>query len=214
MAEPVARKFPIPIIPTIIVVLLAAAMVALGVWQLERRAEKEAAIALMQANEGKGATSFPQNGPVPTELMFRSSSVNCLTVAQWSVEAGKAADGTSGFRYIAHCTTGAEGQGALIAMGVGGKPDLKPAWTGGIVKGRIVEEPDHRSLLSRMMGKALVLRPMLVSDVAIAGLKAPAQPRVTDVPNNHLAYAVQWFIFATLSLVIYALALLRRARSA
>jgi hypothetical protein len=151
---------------------------------------------------------------VPNEVLFRKSSVHCLSVEGWSVEAGGAADGSSGFRYIAHCRTGAEGQGALVALGISGRPDLKPAWTGGAITGSITQEPDHRSLLSRMMGKPVVLRPMLVSNVAQAGLKVPAPPRVADIPNNHFAYAVQWFIFATTALFIYGLALFRRSKSA
>ena len=166
-----------------------------------------------QRTDSSPATSFPPLGPVPAEAMFRASSVLCLRVTGWDVEAGSAADGSSGFRYIARCATGAEGQGALVALGIGARPDLKPAWTGGKVTGRIVEEPDHRSLLSRMAGPTLVLRPMLVADVAPAGLKTPAPPRIENVPNNHLGYAVQWFIFAATALVIYGIALWRRARA-
>jgi len=32
------------------------------------------------------------------------------------------------------------------------------------------------------------------------------------VPNNHLAYAVQWFLFALVAGVIYVIALRRRLR--
>lgn len=203
----------IPVVATIVVLICVAAMIALGVWQLQRRGEKLAAIATIRANLSRPATSFPPLGPVPAEAMFRASSVLCLRVTGWDVEAGSAADGSSGFRYIARCATGAEGQGALVALGIGARPDLKPAWTGGKVTGRIVEEPDHRSLLSRMAGPTLVLRPMLVADVAPAGLKTPAPPRIENVPNNHLGYAVQWFIFAATALVIYGIALWRRARA-
>ncbi|HNJ47416.1 MAG TPA: SURF1 family protein, partial [Novosphingobium sp.] len=31
-----------------------------------------------------------------------------------------------------------------------------------------------------------------------------------DIPNNHLSYAVQWFLFAATALVIYGLALRKR----
>jgi surfeit locus 1 family protein len=37
-----------------------------------------------------------------------------------------------------------------------------------------------------------------------------ARPDPRDIPNNHLAYAVQWFLFATVAAVIYALALAKR----
>ena len=39
---------------------------------------------------------------------------------------------------------------------------------------------------------------------------AVGKPSGADVPNNHLAYAVQWFIFAAAALIIYILAVRRR----
>ncbi len=39
-----------------------------------------------------------------------------------------------------------------------------------------------------------------------------APPDPNDLPNNHLAYAGQWFFFALTALVIYWLALRRRWR--
>jgi cytochrome oxidase assembly protein ShyY1 len=42
------------------------------------------------------------------------------------------------------------------------------------------------------------------------GLQASAPPDVATIPNNHTMYAVQWFIFAALAVVIYGLALRRR----
>jgi cytochrome oxidase assembly protein ShyY1 len=33
---------------------------------------------------------------------------------------------------------------------------------------------------------------------------------VADIPNNHLAYAVQWFVFAGVAAAIYAILLWRR----
>ncbi|MBM3928735.1 MAG: SURF1 family protein, partial [Sphingomonadales bacterium] len=35
-------------------------------------------------------------------------------------------------------------------------------------------------------------------------------PDLSAVPNNHLAYAVQWFLFAVVAAIIYAMALRRR----
>jgi cytochrome oxidase assembly protein ShyY1 len=210
--KPPANKLSL-ILSTLVVLALIGVMVALGLWQLRRADEKTAAIALMRANLARPAVSFPAMGPVVPDTMFRPSAVTCLRVAGWSVEAGKAADGVSGFRYIAHCVTGAEGPGALVALGVGGRPDLKPAWTGGRITGRLVEEPDHRSLLARAVGPRQVLRPMLVADSAPVGLKTPAPPRVEDVPNSHVSYAVQWFLFAVTATIIYLIALWRRLRA-
>lgn len=197
----------LPLIPTLCVAIAIMVMIGLGVWQWQRSGEKEAMIAILRANPAKPSTSFPAIGPVPADILFRRSSTHCLRVVGWRDEAGRAADGSMGFRYIAECTTGAEGPGVLVNLGVGGKPGLKPDWTGGQVEGWIAEEPDHRSLLSRLFEKPLPLRPMLIASTPVAGLKAAAPPKVEDVPNNHIAYAVQWFLFAGIAALIYGLAI-------
>jgi cytochrome oxidase assembly protein ShyY1 len=51
---------------------------------------------------------------------------------------------------------------------------------------------------------------MLVSDTAAPGLQPSEPPSLDDIPNNHFAYAIQWFIFAMLAVGIYAIALWRR----
>jgi len=204
-----------PLIPTLLVALAALAMIGLGCWQLQRHREKRAAIAVLGANIGKPAIAFPAMGPVPPAYLFRRSSLHCLRVEDWTVEAGKAADGMTGFRSIAHCSTGAEGPGALVALGVAARPDIRPSWTGGVVSGRIVEEPDHRSLLAHLTGPKLVLRPMLVADASPdPQLKTPAPPSIESIPDNHFGYAIQWFSFAALAVLIYTLALARRQRQA
>lgn len=204
-------KARIPVIPTIIVALAVLVMIGLGIWQLQRRGEKAQAIALAASNPAKPAIAFPRLPPVTPDLLFRASSLHCLRVAGWQVEAGRAADGSTGYRHIAQCVTGAEGPGALVAIGVTQRPDAKPDWTGGQIAGWISEEPDHRALISRIGGKASPLRPMLIARIAPPGLKASAPPSAEDVPNNHLAYAVQWFLFAGVAVIIYILALRRRA---
>ena len=50
-------------------------------------------------------------------------------------------------------------------------------------------------------------------DEAIHALSANARPDPNDIANNHLAYAVQWFFFAFVALVIYAIALRKRWRA-
>lgn len=200
----------LPIIPTIIVAAAVLTMIALGIWQLQRMGEKEALIALYRSNLGKPAMSFPELGPVPREAMFRSSSVLCLQVVGWRKEGGRAVDGTIGYRHIAQCRTGAEGPGALVDMGVASDPDFKAQWAGGEARGTISTEPDHSSIFARLLGRAEVLPPMLISSQPAAGLRASAPPSPDSVPNNHLWYAVQWFLFAGIAALIYGLALRRR----
>ena len=47
----------------------------------------------------------------------------------------------------------------------------------------------------------------------VAGLDAVQPPSPEDIPNNHWAYAVQWFLFAGIAAVIYAMAVARRVRT-
>ena len=202
----------LPLIATILVVAAVATMIALGFWQIDRAGQKADLIALYRANLAKPAMTFPDMGPVPRDAMFRPSSVTCVEVVGWRTEGGRSADGISGSRYIAECRTGAEGPGALIDLGVAQDPGVKPSWPGGVASGMITTEPDHVSVIARLFGRGQVLGPMLVADRPADGLRASARPSPDTVPNNHRAYAVQWFLFAAVALIIYALALRKRLK--
>ena len=67
----------LPLIPTMLVAAAVVAMIALGVWQIDRAGQKTDLIALYRANLAKPAMSFPDLGPVPRDAMFRPSSVTC-----------------------------------------------------------------------------------------------------------------------------------------
>lgn len=203
----------LPIIPTIIVAIAIAVMIALGIWQLQRASQKDALLALYNANLNRPAMAFPRTAPIPAEAMFRRSSVMCLEVIGWRTSGGRAADGTTGYRHIAQCRTGGgEGPGALVDMGVARDPQFKPVWNGGRVAGTITTEPDSTSLIGKVTSRAPALAPMLVATTPGQGLQASARPSPENVPNNHIAYAGQWFFFALAAGVIYFLALRRRAR--
>jgi surfeit locus 1 family protein len=201
----------IPVIPTVFVALACAAMVALGLWQWQRRDDKAALIALYQANSRETAEiGFPELAPVPDAALFRRSRAMCLEPVAWQVTGGRDAKGRSGFRYIAQCRTGAEGPGLLADMGVSRQPDAKPQWSGGEVAGVITTEPETRSIISRWFGDTAPLRPMIVATTPIPELTASQPPSTDDVPNNHFAYAIQWFLFAGIAALIYGIALRRR----
>jgi surfeit locus 1 family protein len=203
-----------PVVSSIIVALAVGVMLALGVWQLDRKQEKEAQLAQLAANRDMPAIAYPMLGPFDETLLFRKSSVTCLTIEGWSVDAGKASDDKTGFRYIANCSTGIEGPGARVAIGVGARPDLKPAWNGGTIAGWIVMEGGESSLIEKLTGKSKPATPMLIADKGQGGLKTSAVPSIESVPNNHLAYAVQWFLFAAIAAIIYVILLRRRRKVA
>lgn len=201
-----------PVIPTILVLAAAAAMVALGIWQLQRKGEKEALIALYERNRAMSSlVTYPKLPPVPDAMLFRKSSVVCLEVVKWDPRGGTDRKGQTGIRMIADCRTGAEGPGVLIDVGIA-DDFTPPEWKGGTVQGTIVPGPEQPTLIQRLRGKAVPARAMLVADAPVPGLRASEVPSGADVPNNHLAYAVQWFFFAAIALIIYVLAVRRRWR--
>jgi cytochrome oxidase assembly protein ShyY1 len=110
--------------------------------------------------------------------------------------AGENAGGEPGYVQIADCATGAEGPGMAVELGWSKNPNPKFSWNGGLVSGII--GPDR---ISRMR---------LVAASAPEGLEPSAAPSIRSIPNNHRSYALQWFSFATIALVIYALAVRKR----
>lgn len=200
-----------PLIPTILVGLAIAAMIALGMWQLQRRAEKNAALQLYAANMAKPAMAFPRLA-VGDQYLFRHATAFCLEVIGWQKQGGRAANGATGWRQVAQCRTGAEGPVLLVDMGVSTGPKFAPVWKGGPVKGSITHAPDHRPLLAGLFDST-PKHLMLISESAAPGLQPTSRPELSSVPNNHLAYAVQWFLFAIVAAVIYVLALKWRQKS-
>ena len=181
----------LPVIPTIIVAAAIATMLALGFWQLERRAEKTTLkAAYSEAVENERVLAWPALDREGAPMLYRRARLDCVSVDGLSSMAGKNAAGRSGLAITAQCRS-AQGAAALVVLGWSSAPEL-PDWRGGEVVGRIAPGP------------------RLVADPPLAGLEANALPDPADLPDNHLAYAVQWFLFALVAAVIYWLALRKR----
>lgn len=185
----------IPIIPTIIVTAAAAVMIALGVWQLGRADEKaEMLAAYADARKQVQPAGFPTAGD-GSGLWFRKSAVDCVAVLDIETVAGTSASGQKGWAQRATCAlNGGDGRAtALVDLGYS-RSLQAPEWNGGEVTGIIAPGP------------------RLVADPPLAGLQPLAKPDPGDLPNNHLAYAGQWFFFALTALIIYGFALRLRLR--
>lgn len=199
-----------PVVATILVGLAIAAMIALGIWQLQRRGEKEALLAQLAANRHLAPIAFP-TVPVGDDLLFRRASLFCLKPVSWQTRGGRDASGKPGWRQIASCSTGAEGPGAMVQIGIAATANAKPSWAGGKVSGYISHAPSDEPMIAAVFSHAPKTL-MLVADPPQAGLAANPPADLSSVPNNHLAYAVQWFLFALVAGVIYAIALRRRLK--
>jgi cytochrome oxidase assembly protein ShyY1 len=187
----------LPILSTIIVVAAVAIMVGLGVWQLQRAKWKEGLIARYSEAGKLPPITWPTVPLSNNELpLFRHATGNCLHVVGKRAVAGENAGGEPGYVQIADCATGAEGPGMAVELGWSKNPNPKFSWNGGLVSG--------------IIGPDRINRMRLVAASAPEGLEPSAAPSIRSIPNNHRSYALQWFSFATIALVIYALAVRKR----
>src|SRR3546814_3706226 len=119
-----------------------------------------------------------------------------MRISDWSSDV--CSSDLPGWVHIAECRTPA-GSDMQVVVGWSQRP-APVTWQGGRVSGIIAPDSQH------------IIR--LVSDRAAAGLEPAQPPSLDDVPNNHFAYAIQWFLFAGVAVAIYILALRGRSRSA
>ncbi len=183
----------LPIVATVVVLVAVLAMIALGFWQLDRLGQKEALLARYGSVVDDGTSvPYPQSAAALEADLYRRSSFDCTSVLGIRSVSGTALKGGKGWAHIANCALPSGGKGE-VALGWSRDPK-PPQYAGGAVTGIIA--PGGR----------------IVADPPLAGLAALARPDPADIPNNHLAYAGQWFFFALTALVIYFLALKRRSR--
>ena len=189
----------LPLIPTLIVLAAVALMIGLGIWQLRRAHWKEGLLAQYANAERLPPITWPTE-PLHTDQLplFRHATGMCVRPVGRRAVAGENRAGEPGYVHVVDCSTGAEGPGMSVEVGWSKDPNAKVNWTGGLVSGIIA--PDRRT------------RMRLVAASAPPGLEPSAEPSLASIPNNHRFYAVQWFAFAAIALIIYALAVRKRLK--
>lgn len=189
-----------PVLPTILVSTAVATMIGLGIWQLQRKEQKELLLARYEAAANLVPVTWPAVPDKENLPLFQKSALMCIKVMRMESVSGTNREGKAGFAHIASCSTGgAEGPGAKVAIGWSERPD-SPKWAGGAVNGIVA--PDNVQLIK-----------LVVTD-KVDGLQQLSLPSPEQIPNNHLLYAMQWFIFASAAAIIYVLALRKRIQSA
>jgi cytochrome oxidase assembly protein ShyY1 len=187
----------LPIVPTIFVLAAVAIMVGLGIWQLQRAKWKDGLLERYAKAEQQPPITFPTVPVRDDQLpLYRHATGVCLRVVRQRAQAGENRAGEPGYVHIVDCATGAEGPGMSVEVGWSKNPNAKVNWTGGPVSGIIA--PDRR------------MRMRLVAASSPPGLEPSAPPSLSNIPNNHRSYAVQWFAFAAIALIIYGLAVRKR----
>jgi cytochrome oxidase assembly protein ShyY1 len=189
----------LPIIPTILVLAAAAVMIGLGIWQLQRARWKDGLVARYARAETLPPLEYPTIPLSDEQLpLFRHATGVCLRPIGQRAVAGQNRAGEPGYVHIVDCVTGAEGPGMSVEVGWSKDPNARVNWSGGPVSGVIA--PDRR------------MRMRLVAASAPPGLEPSAVPSLRIIANNHRSYALQWFAFALIALVIYGLAVRKRLR--
>lgn len=189
-----------PVMPSIIAAIAVLILISLGMWQLDRKVQKETLLAQLAQAANLPAITYPAVAIKDALPLYRASSVMCVRVTQWRTISGSNSQGEAGFAHLATCQTGgAEGPGAVVAAGWS-KQLIKPQWNGGVIAGIIA--PDTTQLLR------------LVATDPVPGLELLARPSPDTIPNNHLVYAIQWFFFAFAAAVIFILAVRKQQREA
>lgn len=187
----------LPLLPTLIVAAAVATMIGLGLWQIGRAHWKDSLLARYEHNRSLPATAFPKAPTRADErLLFRRAIGGCLQTVSWSARSGRNRAGEAGWRHIAMCRSNATRPNIAIDFGWSNNGNSPARYGPGTVTGTI--GPDRDQIL------------LLVSDRPAPGLQPSALPSIDDIPNNHRAYAMQWFFFAGLAVLIYVLALRRR----
>lgn len=194
----------LPVIPTLVVLAAVATMIWLGFWQIRRAHWKEdllAQYAIAQAMPAVDLDPLLDGHAALPPLSFRRALVTChARGAAPDVRAGRSATDLPGQVYYIPCRSGAPGLAGRIRINAGwaARPDAAARLNmDGLVAGRLGLIEDDGPVT-------------LTAATPAPPLAASQGPNIANIPNNHLFYAVQWFAFAAIALIIYLLALRRR----
>jgi len=195
-----------PLFPTLIVAAAVATMIALGIWQLRRAQWKHALLADYAIASTLPAVDLDPllDGAAPLPpLSFRRALVSCdAREVEPDVHAGRNAANAVGQVYVVPCRPGASGLAGRLRVNAGWAswPDAaRRLSVSGLVAGRLGAVGEDGPIT-------------LVAATPVPPLAASAPASIESVPNNHFAYAWQWFFFAAAAAIIYLLALRGRRR--
>jgi len=171
-------------------------------------------LASYQAAAGAPTLDGIAEGAMVDTLAFRRAHLFCIVATPASQLGGASRTGGPGFRNVVGCRL-ADGRMILADIGwspINGRPVFPVIGQGIEANGRLI--PDE-PLAGRVFphGRAGLLPVLIVMETPVAGFQPSIAPSIADIPNNHRAYAAQWFLFATIAMIIFVLAVRRRNRS-
>lgn len=198
--------------PLILGVLGCAILISLGVWQLHRLAWKEAMLADIQRSiEG---APVPLPAAADPSMKYLPVTVSGTTTGQEIDVLSGTRESGGGYQIVSALVTD-DGRRILLDRGFvdqDHKRDPRPPVRLDVVgnlhwpqeKGSATPAPnlDQNIWFARdvpAMAKALGTEPVLVVAAEVRGDAQGVEPipvAIEGIPNNHLSYAVQWFMIA------------------
>jgi surfeit locus 1 family protein len=221
---------PLPVL-TAVTLLALAILIGLGTWQLERRAEKHALLAQIEARE--------KSPPAPVEILFVTG--DSFSAFRQATALGTFDHTKEAYVYAPRADTGPTRQGFKVLtpfrLASGGVLIVDRGWipeanknpaarAQGQIEGEVELEgvllpssvartftppPDLRTrtfynrdttAISRALGVSLHRTLIFEASTRVEGGPEP-MPGKRDIPDNHLSYALTWFSLGLVLLVIY-----------
>src|SRR6185437_3191486 len=187
------------IVASVIVAAAVLVMIRLGFWQMHRAHENAQLMQQYAVASKQPPIAYPTgpvNGPLP---LFRWATGYCPKVVGQRVTAGRNRKGEVGWAHVVDCAVAPRGE-MTVEVGWSTDPNAKVNWAGGLVSGMIVRDRVHQI--------------RLVAASAPPGLEPAGLPSVETAvpvtPARNRLYALQWFSFAAIALIIYGMALRRQ----
>ncbi|MFD1794443.1 SURF1 family protein [Paracoccus aurantiacus] len=205
-----ARRSIIP--PLIFGIVTTAILVSLGMWQLRRLDWKEAQLAEIQA--GIDAAPVPLPDQIDPSMKYLPVILSGRTTGQEILVLSGTKERGGGYNVISGFATD-DGRRILLDRGFieqdyrrSARPPTDLTVAGNLHwpqdKGSATPEPDLKAGIwfardVPAMAKSLGTEPVLVVAAEVQGDAQGVDPipvTIEGIPNSHLSYAVQWFLFA------------------
>lgn len=200
------------LLPLVLGLIVTAILISLGVWQLRRMAWKTGELATIQ--RGIEQAPVPLPAVIDPAMKYLPVIVEGATTGEEILVLSGTRDLGGGYNVVSAFRT-ADGRRIMVDRGfvpqddkARPRPPVALTVAGNLhwpdEKGRSTPEPDLKAKVwfareVPRMAAHLGTEPVLVVASSVRGDDQGVMPMpldITEIPNNHLSYAIQWFSFA------------------